>query len=508
MKAIRMFHRRINFNSTSTQRTKCESSLAHTLRLSQPKEKGEQWRDALADENIIYLNDEYHKLSDFADDEKQILAYEIGPALRIAKQTKHQDIRRKYKLKIKDAACSLEKKGNKEAAQFMRDIHAYSDDKHIPYSKLDKFEKLDSTRKRQRIKTLGKYIESHNLLASKVPNANAVYVQEGIFKIPLKWGITTDIISKKSYIDVVKDFLTKHFCDYDIKCIVCHHDERELDEDVGAHSHYFLSGKNNVTGLYDLHKTQVSVVNQYIKRKGEKGDVLPDDSNLNLKQTKIFGEYFQRMFYEHINEYLLNPLGLVATFADETEKKSERRKQMNREVKLPKFMRSSSMAQRSRELAEKRLIALQSKIKDEEARFNDIELSVEQHKSVLKSKVEQLNEAKTLIEYFSDRATSSSDTLKALEERHAFLEKEVTVIDNQAANAVADICRKIYSVSALRDTGLDAKAQEFIAQILTEFAALEPSLLNNLCCAAAKAINEESLISELTIPEDFDGLSK
>ncbi len=62
-------------------------------------------------------------------------------------------------------------------------------------------------------------------------------------------------------------------------------------------------------------------------------------------------------------------------------------------------------------------------------------------------------------------------------------------------------------MSALRDQGLDAKAQEFIEQILTEFASLEPSLLNNVCSAAAKAINEESLISGLTVSDYFDSPS-
>ncbi len=86
------------------------------------------------------------------------------------------------------------------------------------------------------------YLDSHNALSKAVPNENSVYVQEGLFKFPLKWGITTDVVSKQMYIDVVKDFLTKHFSEYEIKCIVWHHDARELDDDVGAHSLYFLSG--------------------------------------------------------------------------------------------------------------------------------------------------------------------------------------------------------------------------------------------------------------------------
>lgn len=505
MKPIRLFYRRVNFNSTATQRKKCESSLGHTLRFSQPEGSGLQWREELADENIIYINGKNHALSDWTDDDKQSLLYEIAPPLPVHNKKKHQENRRKYKLKIKKAIKSERKKENNEAADFMVKLLEYADDKHIPYSMLDKFSKLDSTRKQQREKMLQTYIESHNLLTKKVPSENSVYVQEGIFKFP--WGVTTDVVSKQHYIDVVKDFLTKHFGDYDIKCIVCHHDERELDEDVGAHSHYFLSGKNNVTHQYDLHKTQISVVNEYIKNRGDKIDMLPGNSKLNLQQTKVFGEYFQRMFYEHVNTQLLNPLGLIATFADETEKKSERRKQMNREVKWPKVLRKSNLATRSNELAQKRLKALQQQISDEKTALSLLGEGVEKQQISLDLKLTQIKEAKLLLEHYVDQVQDSYEESKQQEKRLTELTKKIETLDTQSGNAIADICRKIYSVSASRDQGLDAKAQEYIEQISTEFASLEPSFLNNVCSAAAKAINEESLISGLTVSEYFDSPS-
>jgi hypothetical protein len=504
MKAIRMFYRRFNSNSTATQRKKCESSLAHTLRFSPPEGKGLQWREELADENIIFFNDEYHQLSDFTEDDKQSLLYEIAPPLPIHNKKKHQENRRKYKLKIKKAIKSERTKGHNQAAEFMVEILGYADNEHISYSKLDKFTKLESTRKRQREKMLQTYIESHNKLVNKVAHENSVYVQEGLFKFPLKWGVTTDVVSKQKYIDVVRDFLTKNFGDYDIKCIVCHHDERELNEDVGAHSHYFLSGKNNVTGQYDLNKTQISVVNQFIKDNGDKIDALPDDNKLNLKQTKVFGEYFQRMFYQHVNTQLLIPLGLKATFADATEKKSVQRKQMNREVKWPKALRKSNLASRSNELAQIRLDALQQQISAEKTELSLIDESLEQQQTSLDLKKAQLKEATYLFEHYATQAQLFSEDLEQQELRYTALAEQLTAIDYQAGGAIADICRKIYSVSALRDRGLDTKAQEFIEQILKEFASLEPSLLNNVCGAAARAINEESLINGLTVSDNFE----
>jgi hypothetical protein len=512
MKAIRMFHRRINFNSTTTQRKKCESSLSHTLRLtideSKNVNKGEskkmQWREELADENIIYINDKNHQLSDLTDDDKKALLFDIAPPLHVGNRKKLQDNRRKYKLKIKKAIESESRKGNNKAADFMREIITFSDNKHISFSKLERFENLISTRMKQRVKMLQTYLDSHNALANAVPNENSVYVQEGLFKFPLKWGITTDVVSKQMYIDVVKDFLTKNFSEYEIKCIVCHHDERQLVEDVGAHSHYFLSGQNSHTGHFDLHKKQISVVNQFIKDNGDKIDALPDDSQLNLKQTTVFGEYFQRMFYQHVNKTLLNPLGIIATFADATEKKSEQRKQMNREVKWPKALRKSNLDNRSNELAKKRLDELQQQIIGERSELGLIDESLEKQQTSLDLKKSQLEEATYLFKYYTTQVQMLSEDLEEHEVHLNELTEQIQTLDNKGGNAIADICRRIYSVSALRDRGLDAKAQEFIEQILKEFASLEPSILNNVCGAAARAINEGSLINGLTVSDNFE----
>jgi len=58
MRAIRMFYRRINFNSTQTQRGKCVSSLMHSLRIKTSKTKTLEWQDELADENLIWRDGE------------------------------------------------------------------------------------------------------------------------------------------------------------------------------------------------------------------------------------------------------------------------------------------------------------------------------------------------------------------------------------------------------------------------------------------------------------------
>jgi len=454
-----------------------------------------QWREELADNNLIWLSDKYYKLNDFTEDEKETLLYEISPMPAIKNRRKNQENRRKYKGKIKKAIIAERRKGNAEAVIFLENIISFTDDKFISYSKLEVFEKLEMTRKKQRLKMLETYLEAHNLLCEQPPHSNAVYVQEGLFKFPVRWGIDTSIVPVRAYIDVVKSFLEKHFSDYPIESIICHHDERELDEDIGAHSHYFLSGKSISTGLYDLHKTQIKVVNEFIKEKGEPLDQLPSDQKLNWQQSQVYGEYFQKMFYEHVNTQLLNPLGLKAEIADETERKSEERKRMNRESKLPKAMRSHNMATRSLELAEKRLETLQQQVLEETEQLSAIDNNISSQRDTLSLKVEQLKEAKVLLDHFTLQATIKNEEVKQYESRLTNMGQKVQQMDGQLSNAIADICKKIYLSIATRNRGLDKQAATYIEEVLKSYANLEQSSLNDVCLAAANILNDELLIS-------------
>jgi hypothetical protein len=504
MNAIRLFYSRFNYNSTTKGRGKCEKSLMHTLRILLEALQELDWKEELVDENLIWINDEIHKLSDFSEDEKYELLYKVAPKPKMRDKKKHQNNRRKYKLKLKKAIASEAENGNKEASDFMKEILQFDDSKFISYSRLEKFEKLEMSRKNQRLQMLRIYIESHNLLSNSVDNENSVYVQEGIFRIPHRWGVGTDVVTKEDYINIVRDFLTENFTNYPIETIVCHDDERLLEENTGAHSHYFLSGKNEKTGDYDLHKAQIKAVNRYIKQFGDIDDRLPDNGKLNRKQSGVFGEYFQRMFYDYTNKHLLISKGLVAEFSPETERQSQERKMINRESKLPKRLRSHNMYSREAEILSSRLDDLKERICAENDELKLLDNNLEQQKEALEFNDTQIEEAKLVLEHYINQAQLSFEESMQQEERLNKLTEQVEVLDTKTGNAIADICRKIYSVSALRDRGLDAKAQKFIEQILIEFSSLEPSLLNNVCGAAARAINEEALISGLKVSEIFD----
>jgi hypothetical protein len=162
------------------------------------------------------------------------------------------------------------------------------------------------------------------------------------------------------------------------------------------------------------------------------------------------------------------------------------------------------MYSREAEILSSRLDDLKERICAENDELKLLDNNLEQQKEALEFNDTQIEEAKLVLEHYINQAQLSFEESMQQEERLNKLTEQVEVLDTKTGNAIADICRKIYSVSALRDRGLDAKAQKFIEQILIEFSSLEPSLLNNVCGAAARAINEEALISGLKVSEIFD----
>jgi len=493
MKAIHMFYRRFNFNSTLPQRGKCKTSLMHSLRLKKNNTKKFQWDDQLADENLIFLGGKVQKLSDFSEDDKLELLYSITPNPPVRNKRKHQNTRRKYKLKLRKAIESEIKKGHIEAANFMRLILTFDDNKFISYAKLEQFKAFDMTRKNQRIKMLETYIESHNLLTKSVPNENAVYVQEGLFLIPHQWGIGTDVINKESYITIVRDFLLHHFADYPIETIICHHDERSLNENTGAHSHYFLSGRNNKTGCYDLHKTQIKIVNAYIKQHGDIDDRLPDDGQLNRMQSKVFGEWFQHMFYDFINEKLLRPKGLIAVFSDETVRKSVQRRKMNQESKLPKSERSYNYQSRQIEIEKNILNELFASRQKEETVLSHLRDDINSEKNRLETVLAQKQEVSEQLILLNQKARENTEEIQAYEIEIDKLILYSTGLNNEETNTVLGICKALYVRTAASERGLDETARKYALDILASYQRLLRPQARAICEAAARALDDDLL---------------
>ncbi|PTP19727.1 hypothetical protein CWO07_24560 [Vibrio splendidus] len=339
-KTIRLFHRHINFNSTSPKRKACELSLKHSLRVSPSSESVKQleWNPELAGNNLLFKEGKIYRLDNrISDEQRWKVLLDIAPKPKIKNHTKYQTQHRQYRKKLLDAARAERKRGNEAGAECLERI--VEEKGVIKRKHVQDIHQVGFARYKQRIGAIRKYVMAHNKLCQYPPNANSTVVQEGIFKIPHRWSVTSDVISLREYMLITKQFLESHFPEHSIKAIVGHDDERSENEKTGLHTHYFLDGLNRKTGEYDLRKRQVLVVNEYLIKQGLKDELLPLDEGLTRQQSRAFGHYWQRLVQDYMNDKLLNPKGLHAEFSDETEKKTEQYQYMIRQGKLPKSQR-------------------------------------------------------------------------------------------------------------------------------------------------------------------------
>lgn len=474
MKEIRFFHRRFNFTSKPVDRVKCEHSLAHSLRIAPPttanKAKKLEWNEELADSNLIWLGSNILSLNSVSEEERLELLYQFAPEPKIRNQSKLQTQQRQYRLKIKKAIESETSKGNVDVAKFLQDI--LNTKGHVSYSRIEQFKKLPMQRKGQRIKMLETYLNAYNQLQQR-PAANHVFLQEGIFKVPHRWNVGTEVISVEEYILFTQRFLDDHFPDYPVRAIIAHDDERSIEATTGAHTHYFISGQNSQTGKYDLRKTQIRVVNEYISSSFPEEELLPDDGKLSRKLTKKFGHYFQCMVMDYANEHLFKSKALRADFAPETEQKSELRKKMDREASLPKSERSHNHYTHQLELA-------QAKVQSAEQQYDKLlenTQSLERQFEKLLDEVTEVQINFSELQVEKDTVMTEVSELQAHKSRLSQLTKELT---EAIVPKLVSVFKKVLLALNARDQKMATKQIEYLDSAFSAALELPPSVAQGI----------------------------
>lgn len=445
MKKIHFLHRHVNFTSKVADKSKLKSSVKHSLRMIPFELASEkcEWEPELETENFIYINDVTHRLYDFSFEEKSQIFDDIThPPVRDVE--KNKKVKRQYKLKIKRAINTETKKGNKEAAYFLKSIIDY--ERFYSNDVIDSFSKLQMQRKTQRINMLKIYLDVQNKLLD-VPNRNNTYVQEGIFKIPHQWEVSNKTITAQDYIDVTKKFLAKYFSDYPIKAIVVHDDERRLNQDTGIHVHYFLSAKNNRSGCYDLCQHQKDITNKYISLNGNTVNV----NNPTRKDTEMQGHFFQRLVFEFFNHNLLEQKGLIAELSSEAERKSERRIKMNKEASLPKAQREYNFKSYALELMNKELNSKKGQV----LYLDDIAVKKNDEICQLDNDITD----KQILKKQTDATVKTKTELSAqLEDKLSSKKQEITELDNRIEQQNISI-RKKEATKVNLDKNIDVHKQ-------------------------------------------------
>lgn len=469
-RTIRQFHRRVNYTSTPSNRLKCEHSLAHSLRIAPPtgvkKTEQQEWDHQLETNNLIWVNGQFSRLNDCPEDARLELLYQIAPQPKIHNQSHLQEQQRQYRLKMKKAIASERDNGNVQAAEFLQQILTAKG--HVAYSKIEKFSGLPMQRKNQRINMLKTYLNAHNQLHNR-PCANSVFLQEGILKIPHQWNVDSKVVSLQEYMRFTELFLKAHFPEYPILAIIGHDDERSSEQQTGQHPHYFLSGKNQETGDYDLHKRQIQVVNNYIKRAYPETEILPADGKLTRKQSKVFGEYFQKMLRDYANEHLFHPKTLHVEFSPEAEQRSEKRQEMNRQAKLPKAERSHNFHTHQLEL-------MQEKIAEAEKFYSDrihAGEKVKQQLSMLADELVQKQMELSSLREERDQLRRERAELSSENTHISTLKHELT---EDVGKRLVTIFRQVIVALHARDKGLQQQMKQYLTKTSESALKLPPAL--------------------------------
>ncbi|HFQ5047333.1 TPA: hypothetical protein ACGUWG_004123 [Vibrio vulnificus] len=448
------------------------------------KTKKLEWNNDLSSNNLIWCNGKLSKLDSWSEEKRQEFLYQITPAPRIRNQKKLLTQQRQYRLKMNKAVQSETKKGNLEAANFLQAV--LDTPGHVSYSRIDKFGKLTMQRKKQRIRMLETYLNAHNQVQNRAPT-NAVYLQEGILKVPHQWEVSSDTLTLEEYIEFTRKFLTHYFPQYPIEAIIGHDDERSIEQDTGCHPHYYLSGRNRETGQYDLHKRQVQVVNEYIHQVYSVKNFFPKSGKLSREESQDFGRFFQKMVKDFANENLFHPKDLNVVFSPETERQSDRRKAMNREASLPKSERSYNYHTHQLELIQDKITLTEKKHSN---LLNELE-KAEQQLTKLIGDTAQAQAKLSHLQVERDIMEIEMSDLKVETSRLKGLTQELSQV---LVPRLVDIFKKVLLAINASDKNMARKQAEYLESVLNAALDLPPSIAKRISREVAIATESDAHI--------------
>ncbi|MGD1335359.1 hypothetical protein ACP6H1_23350 [Vibrio harveyi] len=488
MKTIRLFYRHFNINTTRGGTAKMRKTLRHSLRIPhRDNSKTLEWDESLSNGNLIWANGMTKHLDDYSLEERQTIFDGIIPRAKLKNESRLKDQRRQLRHKVKKMCDTERKSGNEHAAYLLEKIYLQGHNEKVPETPISHLDSLTPpmARHQQKMKTVRKFARLHNQLVNAKPNVNSTYLQEGIFKIPHRWEVDDNTITPKEWLEYTKGCLKHFFPNYPIHALVVHVDERLKNELTGAHCHYFLSGQESVFGNWDLLKTQIEVVNQFIdsknrslieqKKELEKQgkfeelekledleELLPENCTLTREQSAIHGERLQRMFYEHINHHFLNPKGLHAEVSSEEERETLEYKKMARQAPSAKSKREYNYESRLIEELKKERLLLEQTAADEK---NEIARLVSQREQI----TYEITESESIFEWQKSQQQEELEQLQQGNRELRFegirLKNFAEKISGKVSEELSSIIRQAYIAVQYQQRGQQHKANDYFIRL-------------------------------------------
>lgn len=318
----------------------------------------------------------------------------------------------------------------------------------IKQSALDKFSDLLGNSKARSL--IMKIAELHNARLEKPVQqqkafGRTVVMQESFFKLPINNKV---VLEDDDYHNIQTSFMKKYFSDFEVEMAMFHGNERAKGQkQFNNHCHIFLNGRNKRTGRYDLLKQTRKIAEQYAK---EKGLEKPEPG---LAGMKLIGEYRQRMFYEHAQQYLnKHKRNLELYVQPDTEERRELRKIISIDSKRPKNERIFNAANYQREIAkaaekkrkneEKKIAKLQQEADQIKEHIEEQEARAERAIEVVEQKREEFEETKSLLKQWTS-------ALDALTERFSQFKNNVLSVFQK------DTLRKDFEKQQIKKNDID-----------------------------------------------------
>jgi hypothetical protein len=351
-----------------------KKSLGHSLQILTKDSKNLEWIASEDHKNYIYFDDKIVKMSDLSQDDRIKIQDDIFNKISgqiDVEESSRVELASKTKT-IKDLAsyrCKINKFGDE--FKFIIDIEKRlkTDNRKISDKVKDKIlEKLESSgvkRINQKKKTVSKYIDLYNKMIDDksitAVNKRHTIIQESFFKIPHHNKIGD--VPASAYINIIKDFYTKNFSDYNIEMLAFHANEITANtKNTGHHPHIFINCKNSKTNQYDFQKSVTKFVNSHIE---SSENPLPESGDLTVEQLETRGRILQEIFYKHANTYL-NKHDVNIEFKEKTADEMSLRKKIANDSKKNKSQRDFNLSNQ----LENELKQNEKKLIEQEEKFN------------------------------------------------------------------------------------------------------------------------------------------
>lgn len=439
-------------------------SIRHSLRIPLTPPKKLEWLEDKSNRNLLWTpKTGIVPLDSISNEQREgILEKIASDAIQVKEsaEQKSELVHERSKLKHKFNKASKQETdiATIQAFQNILNVSGVADIDQL----LGDLDQFDIKRKNQKMENARKLLECHNKIqALTIPKTriDSTVLQEAFFKFPDKNQV--EGISPEDRINHILRFYKATLPDYPVLFVAFHGDENVDGKDHSDHPHIFVSGRNSITGLYDIKRAQVSAVNKYLEK--HKPSVPQINYPMTWAESQLFGGYIQDMFYAFTNNYLLKQTPNRARKHVKSEEHTRKLREIQMEAMKPKSERAFNLytlAQERKVKAEQEAeLAQHRRIKAEQA----AEDAVERHRLAVEATIEEYEQANAYrrsSEHYKDVLAKDRADHAQEQADHSRIKAELKIFRTNLSDLIDGITNWIEETFAARRQDIQDKYLE------------------------------------------------